>query len=73
MTYFTFSVTNNGTDAGHIIAADFSIASVFSWLELDHGSNLLEQIHEYGTLVKLWHSICGKLSSFTATGNVLEG
>ena len=33
--------------------------------------NLLEQIHEYGMLVNLWHDICGNLSSFTTTGNLV--
>jgi hypothetical protein len=34
---------------------------------------MLEDIHEYGILVNLWHDICGNLSSFTTTGNLLEG
>jgi hypothetical protein len=73
MSYLKFKVTNLGTDAGHTIAADFNIASISSRLELYHGSSLLEQIHEYGMLVNLWHDICGDLSSFTTTGNLLEG
>ncbi len=53
MSYLKFKVTNNGTDPAHTIAADFNIASIFSRLELCHGSNLLEQIMEYGLLVNL--------------------
>ena len=40
--YLTFRVTNNGIDAGHTIAADFNIASIFSRMELYHGGILLE-------------------------------
>jgi hypothetical protein len=42
MSYLTFRVQNPGTNASHTIAADFNIASIFSRLELYHGSNLLE-------------------------------
>ena len=73
MSYLKFRVTNNGTNTGHAIAADFNIAFIFSRLELYHGPHLLEQIHEYGMLVNLWHDICGNLSSFTTTSNLLEG
>ena len=42
MSYLKFKVTNLGTDAAHTIAADYNIASIFSRLELYHGSNLRE-------------------------------
>ena len=62
--YLKIKDTNNGIDAGHTIAADFNIASIFNRLELYHGSNLLEQITEYGMLVNLWHGICRNLVAF---------
>jgi hypothetical protein len=34
MSYLKFKVQDTGTDAGHTIAADFNIASIFSRLEL---------------------------------------
>ena len=73
MSYLKFKVTNTGTDATHTIASNYNVASLFSRLELYHGSNLLEQIHEYGMIVNLWHDICGSLASFPTTGNLLEG
>ena len=73
MCYLRFVVTNLGGDAGDTIVADFNIASIISRLELYHGSNLLEHIHEYGLLVNLWHDICGSSAAFGSTGNLLEG
>ena len=73
MRYLKYKVTNNDTDVGHTIASDFNIASIVCRLELYHGSNLLEQIHEYGLLVNLRHHICANLASFPSTGNLLEG
>ena len=73
MSYLKFKVQNTGTDATHTIAADFNIASIFFILELYHGSNLLKQIHEYGTLVNLWHDMTGSIASHGTTSNLLEG
>ena len=73
MSYLKFRLTNTATDAGQTIAADFKIASIFSRIELYHGSNLLEQIHEYGLMVNLWHDICGNSAAFGYTGNLLQG
>jgi hypothetical protein len=73
MSYLKFKVTNTGTDVAHTIASDHNIASIFSRFELYHGSNLLEQVHEYGLLVNLWHDMCGNSASFGSTGNLLEG
>ena len=53
MSYLKFRVTNTGTDAAYIIAADFNIASIFDRMELHHGANLLKQTHSYGLLVIL--------------------
>ena len=72
MSYLKFRVTNTATDAGHTIAVDFNIASIFSRLELYHGSNLLEQIYEYDLLVNVWHDISGNYAAFGSTGNLLE-
>ena len=73
MSYLKFRVQNTGTDAAHTIAADFNIASIFSRLELYHGSNLLEQIHEYGLLVNVWHDMTGSTAAHGTTSNLLEG
>jgi hypothetical protein len=72
MSYLKFRVQNTGTDVGHTIAADFNIASNFSRLEPYHGSNLLEQIHEYGLLVNLWHDMTGYSAAHGTTSNLLE-
>jgi hypothetical protein len=60
MSYLKFKITNTGTDAAHTIAAGYNIASIFSRMELYHGSNLLEQIHKYCLLVNLWHDMTGR-------------
>ena len=73
MSYLKFRVTNKGTDASHTIQPDYNIASIFSRLELYHGSNLLEQIHDYGLLVNLWHDMCGNVAAHQTTQNLLEG
>ncbi len=73
MSYLKFKFTNTGTDAGHTVAADYNIASIFSRQELYHGSNLLEQIYEYGTLVTLWHDMTGSLASHGTTSSLLGG
>ena len=73
MSYLKFKITNTGTDGAHTIAADYNIASIFSRMELYHGSNLLEQIHEYGLLVNLWHDMTGFLAAHGTTSNLMEG
>jgi hypothetical protein len=73
MSYLNFRVTNTGVDAAHTIAADFNIASLFSRLELYHGSNLLKQIHEYGLLVNLWRDMTGSTAAHGTTSSLLEG
>ncbi len=67
---FKLKTTTTGTAT---LAPDFNIASIFYRLELYHGSNLLEQIHEYGLLANLWHDMCGSPASFVTPGNLLEG
>ena len=73
MSYLKFKVQNTGSNAGHTIAADYSIKSIFSRMELYHGSNLLERIHEYGLLVNIWHAMTGSLAAHSMTSNLLEG
>ncbi len=74
MSYMKFKVTNDGTDAAHTIAADYNIASIFYRLELYHGSNLVEQIHKYGTLVTLWHDMTDpSLLTARSTSKLMEG
>jgi len=73
LSYLKFKITNTGTDAGHTIAADYNIASIFPRLDLYHGSSLLEQIHEYGLIVNLWHDMAGSSAAHGTTSNLLEG
>ena len=73
MSYLKLKVQNTGTDAGHIIAADYSIASIFSRMVLYHGSKLLERIYEYGLLINLWHDMTGSLAAHGTTSNLMEG
>ncbi len=73
MSYLKFKITNTGTNAAYTIAADYSIASIFSILELYHGANLLEQIHEYGLLVNLWNDMTGSLAAHGTTSNLVGG
>ncbi len=55
------------------IAPDNSVSGLIFRLELYHGSNLLEQIHEYGLLHTLWTDMTGCGDAHVSTGNVLEG
>jgi len=81
MSYLKFRVTNTSAitasevTAGKqaTIAPDYSVSSLISRLELYHGSNLLEQIHEYGLLHTLWTDMTGCGDAHLTTGNVLEG
>ncbi len=73
MSYLKCKVTNTGTDAAHNIAADLNIASIFSRLELYHGSNLLEQINEYGLMDNLWHDMTNSTAVRGTTSTLLEG
>ena len=72
MSYLKFRV-NNLTTGTAPIQPDFHIASIFSRLELYHGSNLLEQIHEYGQLVNLLHDMCESTTALGTTSDLLEG
>ena len=45
------------------ICPDFSGSSLFVRLGLYHGSNLLEQIHEYNVLHALWIDMTGSLEA----------
>jgi hypothetical protein len=81
MSYLKFRVTNTSAiTAGEVtggkqatIAPDYSVSSLISRLEIYHGSNLLEQIHEYGLLHTLWTDMTGCSDAHLTTGNVLEG
>ena len=41
------------------ISTDYSGSSLFARLELYHGSNLLEEVHEYNVLHALWIDMTG--------------
>jgi hypothetical protein len=46
----TCALASGETTQTATIAPDYNASSLFARLELYHGSNLLEQIHEYGLL-----------------------
>jgi hypothetical protein len=81
MSYLKFRVNNTSVrttaEAGDgkqaTITPDYSVSSLIARLEIYHGSNLLEQIHEYGLLHTLWTDITGCSDAHLTTGNVLEG
>ncbi len=73
MIYLKLKVENTSTAVGDTIKADLNSANIFLRLELYHGSNLLEQITEYGMLVNLWHDLCGSLASFVTTRGTRHG
>mmetsp|Transcript_36542 Transcript_36542/g.86823 ORF Transcript_36542/g.86823 Transcript_36542/m.86823 type:complete len:394 (+) Transcript_36542:478-1659(+) len=51
MSYLRFDVANTTED--RILRPDYSISSIISRISIYHGSNLLEDIHEYGLLHSL--------------------
>ena len=55
------------------ITPDYSISSLIARLEIYHGSNLLEQIHEYGLLHTMWLDMTGCNDAHASAGNVMEG
>jgi hypothetical protein len=71
----TFVITAAEVTAGKqaTIAPDYSVSSLIARLEIYNGSNLLEQIHEYGLLHALWLDIIGCTDAHLSTGNVMEG
>ena len=76
MSYLKFKLKNTSVVvAGETapIAPDYAAASIISRLELYHGSNLLEQVHEYGMLYNLWLDISGSAEAHKHTGSMLEG
>jgi hypothetical protein len=83
MSYLKFRVTNDssltttemaaGGTATATVKLDYSASSFIERLELYHGSNLLEQVHQYGVLHTLWTDITGDTSAHYTTGNILEG
>lgn len=82
MSYLKFRVENTSTLATAEVAAgtatatiqpDYTASSLFARLELYHGSNLLEQVHEYGLLHTLWMDMTGGADAQQTTGTILEG
>ena len=80
--YLKFKVTNTGTvlnanatpaTVNEKWAPDYTASSFISRLELFHGSNLLEQIHDYGLLYQLWMDMVADDSATQYTGTVVEG
>jgi len=74
MSYLKFKVTNNNIlGAAEKFAPDYNASAFISRLELFHGSNLLEQIHDYGLLYQLWMDMTADESAVRYTGSVVEG
>ena len=73
MSYLKFTLVNTSATAAEALTPDYSCASLFSRLELYHGSNLLEQIHEYGMLHTLWMDVTGSHEAHKNTLNLMEG
>mmetsp|Transcript_36540 Transcript_36540/g.86809 ORF Transcript_36540/g.86809 Transcript_36540/m.86809 type:complete len:452 (+) Transcript_36540:478-1833(+) len=71
MSYLRFDVANTTED--RILRPDYSISSIISRISIYHGSNLLEDIHEYGLLHSLWMDIAGDADALGTSGNVMEG
>jgi len=72
MSYLKFKVTNMNA-SGEKFAPDYNASAFISRLELFHGSNLLEQIHDYGLLYQLWMDMTADESAVRYTGSVVEG
>lgn len=73
MSYLKFKVTSTDAAATSIQQLDYSASSFIARLELFHGSNLLEQIHDYGLLYSLWQDMTADESASLYTGSILEG
>jgi len=81
MSYLKFKVKNTSVITAAEVTAgkqatitpDYSISSLIARLEIYHGSNLLEQIHEYGVLHTMWLDMTGCNDAHASTGSVIEG
>ncbi len=71
--YLKFQVNNLGAVAGDTIQFDYTVNSLISRLEIYHGSNLLESIHEYGLLSHIWHDLQQSSDEQFNSGSLLEG
>ena len=71
MSYLRFKVTNNHATAG--MALDYSASCFIQSLALYHGSNLLEQIHEYNALYHFLMDMQGSEESVERAGSILQG
>jgi hypothetical protein len=71
MSYLRFKVTNNHSTAG--MSLDYSASCFIQSLALYHGSNLLEQIHEYNALYHFLLDMQGSEESVERAGSILQG
>eukprot|EP00873_Tetraselmis_striata_P022152 jgi/Tetstr1/442416/TSEL_030540.t1 len=69
MSYLRFSVKNK--HANNTFAPDYTASSFIRSLSLYHGSNLLEQIHEYNALFHLFMDLQGSVEDLMGAGNIL--
>jgi hypothetical protein len=81
MSYLKLKVTNTSVITAAEVTAgkqatitpDYSISSLISRLEIYRGSNLLDQVHEYGILHTMCLDMTGCNDAHVTTGNVMEG
>jgi hypothetical protein len=71
MSYLRFKVVN--TSIGGDLQPDYTAASFIQSMSLYHGSNLLEQIHEYNALYHMMYDLQADTETQTRAGNILHG
>ena len=69
--FLKLKVNNRSTAQAHVL--DFSAHRLISRLEVYHGSNLLEQISEYGVLATMLKDLQTGSDEFSTVASVLEG
>jgi hypothetical protein len=71
MSYLRFKVVNKSATIG--LKPDYTAASFIQSLSLYHGSNLLEQIHEYNALYHMLYDMQADSETHTRGGTILHG
>jgi hypothetical protein len=68
--YLRFKVVN--TSSGGDLQPDYTAASFILSMSLNHGSNLLEQIHEYNALYHMMYDLQADTETHKRAGNILQ-
>jgi hypothetical protein len=71
MSYRRFKVVN--TSIGGDLQPDYTAASFIMSMSLYHGSNLLQQIHEYNALYHMMYDLQADIETHKRAGNILHG